>query len=262
MRPLRFLLPLVTIGVMLAALAGCGGGGGPSFKPIELVPQGANFIADVQIARIINDKDFQDAYNSSPKSGDEPATWDQALAKLNAETGIDLHQFTDGLIFGDLSRASDYFCAIAAGSFDETQFIENVKAKSGSDFTTTSYKGYTLYTRGRRNGDLRLPGQYDAHFRHYPGSEGQHRREQGRPQPAERPASRYLQRDRQRADQGRRPDPRVGPSVAAGRFGTERHGFLAEALRRYGRGGAVDRQERQHRELPDRGPLRQLGFGA
>ncbi len=150
MRPFRFLAPIAAAAaaaVILTGLAGCGGGGGPSFKPIELVPQDANFVADVQIARIINDKDFQDAYNKAPKSGDQPATWDQALAKFTAETGIDLHQFTDGLVFGDLSRASDYFCAVVEGTFDETQFIENIKAKSGTDFTTTDYKGYTLYTQ-------------------------------------------------------------------------------------------------------------------
>lgn len=145
MRLLRFLLPLVTVALTLTVLAGCGGGGGPSFKPIELVPQDANFIGDVQIERIINDPDFQNAYNQSPKSGDEPATWDAALAKLTAETGLDLHQFNDALIFGDVTRASTYFCGIAQGTFDETQFMENIKVKSGSEFTTTSYKGYNLY---------------------------------------------------------------------------------------------------------------------
>jgi hypothetical protein len=146
MRPLRFLVPLVTVAVTLTVLVGCGGSS-PSFKPIELVPQDANFIADVQVGRIINDKDIQNAYNQNPKSGDEPATWDELMAKFTAETGIDLHQFTEALIFGDLSRASDYFCGVAAGTFDETQFIENVKARSGSQFATSDYKGYTLYSQ-------------------------------------------------------------------------------------------------------------------
>ncbi len=159
MRPLRLLVPVATVAVTLAVLAGCGGGGGPSFRPIELVPQDANFIADVQVQRIINDKDFQDAYNKSQKSGDEPATWDDALAKVTAETGVDLRQFTDAMIFGDLSRASDYFCGIAAGTFDETQFIANVKAKSENDFTTSDYKGYTIYTEEGDSATLAFLGK-------------------------------------------------------------------------------------------------------
>lgn len=83
----------------------------------------------------------------TPKTGSEPATWDQALAKLNAETGIDLHQFNDALIFGDLSRASTYACGVVDGTFDETQFMENIKAKSGNKFNASSYKGYNVYTQ-------------------------------------------------------------------------------------------------------------------
>ncbi len=148
MRRFRFLLPLVTCIITLAVLAGCGGGG-PSFKPIELVPQNANLIADVQVERIINDPDFQNAYNQSPKSGNEPATWDEALAKFTAETGIDLKQFSDVLVFGDISNASQgpaNIGAIAQGTFDETQFVENFKVKTKTDVTTSTYNGVTLYT--------------------------------------------------------------------------------------------------------------------
>ncbi len=158
MRPLRLLLPVVTIAVTLAALAGCGGGGGPSFKPLELVPQGVNFVTDVQIERIINDADFQKAYNDTPKSGDQPATWNDLLAKFTDETGLDLHQFSDALIFGDLTRASQYFCGIVQGTFNETQFMATVEAKSGEKYTTTTYKGYNLYTDQKGEATLAFLG--------------------------------------------------------------------------------------------------------
>ena len=137
-----WLLVLVFMSVMVA---GCGA---PGLTAIEFVPQDANLIANIQLSKIINDRDLRDAYNEFEKEAGQPQTLEEALDELVGATGIDLRDFSEVVIFADIATLTQagYLGVIVEGSFNETQFIGNIEQESGGELTTSNYKGYRLYT--------------------------------------------------------------------------------------------------------------------
>jgi len=130
---------------MSVIVVGCGA---PGLTAIELVPQDANLIANIQLSNIINDRDLRDAYDEAEKGPGQPQTLEEALDELVEETGIDLRDFSEVLIFADITTLAqaDYLGVIVEGTFNETQFIDNIEQESGEELTTSDYKGYGLYT--------------------------------------------------------------------------------------------------------------------
>lgn len=149
----RLLSPIMVLVLLLAGLVGCESS---AMRPIDLVPQHANFIADVQLGKIINDQEFRSAYAAEKKSPQEPQTVDAALDKMVQETGIDLRNISRGVVFGDVNNLEQdsYLGAIVEGTFNQATFISNLEAKSKEKFTTSDYKGYKLYTS--QNGEPSL----------------------------------------------------------------------------------------------------------
>jgi len=128
---------------MLAAVAGCGG----AKTAIGLVPEGANLIAVIQVSKIVNDRDLRDAYDEAEKEPGQRQTVEEALDELGEETGIDLDDFSQAVIFADIAtlEQADYLGVILEGTFDEEQFVDNIQEAMGEELTTSDYKGYKLY---------------------------------------------------------------------------------------------------------------------
>ena len=136
---------LLVLVFMSAIVAGCGA---PGLTAIELVPQDANLIANIQISQIINDRDLRDAYDEAEKEARQPQTFEEALDELVDETGIDLRDFSEVVIFADTATLTQagYLGVIVEGTFNERQLIDSIEQQAGEEFTTSDYKGYTLYT--------------------------------------------------------------------------------------------------------------------
>ena len=136
---------LLVLILMLVTAAGCKES---ELTAIELVPQDANLIANIQVSKIINDQDLRNAYDKAKKEPEQPQTAEEALNELVEETGIDPRDFSEAVIFADLTtwEREEYLGVIAEGTFDEKQFIDNIEGKAGEEFTTSDYKGYKLYT--------------------------------------------------------------------------------------------------------------------
>jgi len=136
---------LLVLVLILATVAGCKV---PEPTAIELVPQDANLIANVQVSKIINDQDLRDAYDKAEKEPGQPQTAEEALNELVRETGIDLRDFSEAVIFADMTtmNVEEYLGMIVEGTFDKKQFIDNIEEKAEMDFTVSDYKGYKLYT--------------------------------------------------------------------------------------------------------------------
>jgi hypothetical protein len=130
---------------MSVIVAGCGA---PGLTAIEFIPQDANLIASIQVSKIINDQDLRDAYDEAEKEAGQPQTVEEALDELVGETGIDLRDFYEVVIFADITtiEQSDYLGVIIEGTFNETQFIGNIEREAGEELATSDYKGYRLYT--------------------------------------------------------------------------------------------------------------------
>jgi len=136
---------LLILVFMSAIVAGCGA---PGLTAIEFIPQDANLMASIQLSKIINDQDLRDAYAEFESEPGQSQTLEDALDEFAGETGIDLRDFSEAVIFADITTIehADYMGAIIEGSFNETQFISSIEREAGQEFATSYYKGYKLYT--------------------------------------------------------------------------------------------------------------------
>lgn len=136
---------LLVLVFMSAIVAGCGA---PGLTATEFIPQNANLIANIQISKIINDRHLRDAYAEFEKEPGQPQTLEEALDELVDETGIDLRDFSEVVIFADTATLAQagYLGVIIEGTFNESQLIDSIEQEAGEEFTTSDYKGYSLYT--------------------------------------------------------------------------------------------------------------------
>ena len=137
---------LLVLVLMLTMVVGCKAPE-TELTAIELVPQDANLIAEIQVSKILNDKDLRDAYAKAEKEPGQPQTVDEALEELVEESGIDLRDVSNAVIFADMTtmNVEEYLGMIVEGTFNEKQFIDNIEQEMEEEFTTSDYKGYTLY---------------------------------------------------------------------------------------------------------------------
>jgi len=135
---------LLVLVFMLVTAAGCETS---ELTAVELIPQDANLIANIQVSKIVNDQDLREAYDKAKKEPEQPQTAEEALNELVEETGIDFRDFSEAVIFGNMTRwaQEEYLGVIVEGTFDEKQFIDNIGEQTGEEFTTSDYKGYKLY---------------------------------------------------------------------------------------------------------------------
>ena len=122
---------------------------------IDLVPQQANFAAEVNLSRIFTDPDVLDLVNEIGAQLEEPKTIDELLDQTEEKTGIDLRDFSKIVVFGD-TEFERYVGAILKGDFDQEALIDSIESKFGEEMTTTSYKGYKLYLIRREGEELAI----------------------------------------------------------------------------------------------------------
>jgi hypothetical protein len=143
----KLIAGFLVVALVLTTLIGCGGS---QPTPIKLVPQAANLVAQVQISKLLNDKDLINSYNNASKGANEPKTVQEALDELSQKTGLNLRDFSQVLLFGDVNKMeqpdSGYLGIIAQGTFNEKQFIQNIENNTGKKLNVSDYKGYQLYT--------------------------------------------------------------------------------------------------------------------
>lgn len=143
---------LLGLMLVLATAAGCQSSESeakaePELTAVQLVPEGANLIANIQVSQIINDQELRGAYDSSQKEPGQPQTAEEALNQFVEKTGLDLRDFSQVIMFADVTALEppDYLGFIVEGTFNEPQFIDSLGEEAGEEFTTTSYQGYQLY---------------------------------------------------------------------------------------------------------------------
>ena len=141
---IKRVLLLILAGVLLCSLSGIMGCGTQPITLIDLVPQDVSFVVGIEVSKILADEDIEEAYNEAEKPAEWPQTFDDALAWIEDETGIDLSDFTNVLVFGDIG--SDYLSAIIKGAFDREALIDSVERAIGEKMAISTYRGYQIYT--------------------------------------------------------------------------------------------------------------------
>jgi hypothetical protein len=157
----HFLAALVVILlVSMISLVGCTAvpSNPPPTQTPPAVPQEADFIGKIELAEIINDEDFAELYQHiAAQDTTSPQTLDAALDEVEHETGINLRDFDNVVVFGDASAllesmessqgssGSTYWGALVEGNLDESTFIGNIENKIGLELPKSNYQNYTLY---------------------------------------------------------------------------------------------------------------------
>ncbi len=141
------------VAALLLTLAAAACTDAPPPEPIDLVPDDANLVAHIDLGRILLDPDVAGAFESAPFGEDGPATLDEALAEVEAETGIDLLQFANIVLFGSLDPGAGpdepmSFAVMARGTFDGDLILNSIHLSPDGEVrrnsSTTSYRGHAL----------------------------------------------------------------------------------------------------------------------
>ncbi len=144
----KTLFALFIAALLISPLLGCSGDE-TTPAAIELVPEKVNMIGSIDLSQIMEDEDIAELWQVIPLEPDMPPTLDEALDMAAEESGLDLRDFREGLIFGDISEATadiDYFGIIVKGTFEENELIASMESERDEPFTTIEYQGYVLHT--------------------------------------------------------------------------------------------------------------------
>ena len=131
--------------ILLASLLATGCTGRQPVPLTDPVPSTANLIASVKINEILGDPDIAQAYEDAEKDPDMPQTLDEALDEMEEETGIDLRDFDDAVVFADIEAEDGYWGAYITGAVEEEELIEAIEQEIGQELSHEEYRGYDIY---------------------------------------------------------------------------------------------------------------------
>jgi len=138
---------LIASVVLISALVATGcHSARPPAPLVDPVPQRANLVASIEITEILTDEDLVEAYDEAEKDPDMPQTLDEALDEIEEETGIDLTDFIQAVVFSDTECEDGYWGAFVTGTVDEDDLIEAIEDETGGELTVYSHRGYDVYT--------------------------------------------------------------------------------------------------------------------
>lgn len=137
------LINILLIGLIVLATSGCTSENNEK-GALGFIPSNSDYVGNVKINTIINDKDFNDIYEEWPKSSSDPQTINDAMKEFETESGVDVSKITDVTFFGSMDDSmvqySGYFII---GSFDSNALIN--KAIEDGNFEKARYQGYEYY---------------------------------------------------------------------------------------------------------------------
>jgi len=138
---------LLIVILVVSMIIGCSTG--EATNPIELVPLKANIVGQINLSRILQDKDLTGIYDRLPKDPSKPQTVAVALDMVEQKTSIDLRGFDEGVFFADASKGKDvgtYSGIIVKGTFKRSDLVAAIEEAVGEELSTIEYKGYEIYT--------------------------------------------------------------------------------------------------------------------
>lgn len=137
------LLCILLIGLIALASSGCTTENNEK-GAFGFIPSNSDYVGNVEINTIINDNDFNDIYETWPKSSGDPQTINDAMIEFETESGVDVGKITDVTFFGSLDESMDQYSGyFIIGSFNSNALIN--KAIENGNFEKARYQGYEYY---------------------------------------------------------------------------------------------------------------------
>lgn len=150
-----FFITALSISLLIGCSHGQKAGGGA----VALVPGTANMIVHLKLDQIMEDTDIAAMYQALPREAGDPQTVEEALATSIGMGGLDLSEFEEGWVFGDVSQAADnagYSGIVLKGSYDEDALLTDLDSTMGGRFTSIDCQGYDVYTDSDQKAGLAL----------------------------------------------------------------------------------------------------------
>ena len=127
-------------------LVACGGGG--ETNPERLVPEGANLMGKINVAGILASDVLESPLANLLMGENDPQSLDELFDQAMSETGIDVRQISQAVVFSDVSRTDDFWGVIAKGAFDEVVIVKALEKQEGRSMDTSVYKGRRIHSFG------------------------------------------------------------------------------------------------------------------
>ena len=127
----------------------------PPPEPIAVIPGDAQIVASVDIARLRSDSDVAEMLTSMSQSGEETLTNESLLAMFEEQTGLDLGNFSDLLLFGDLTPENG-LSLVGRGEMDIDQLFEQLQEEASGSLTESKYRDARLIEGTKAGGEFAL----------------------------------------------------------------------------------------------------------
>ena len=135
---------LVLVGIVGTLAAACGGG--QESSPEKLIPDGSNLIAHVNVTGLLASDGLLSLVSDATEDLEEPLNVDDILQEALSETGIDIRQFSQAVLFADTGRGEEFAAVIAKGVFDELALISSLRNAVEGRLVSAPYKDNLIYS--------------------------------------------------------------------------------------------------------------------
>jgi LEA14-like dessication related protein len=148
--------------VLVLVLLGCSSSERDGADQVGLIPSTANMIGHVDLTQVVGDADVAGIYAALPREDGDPESIEEAIAELTELSGVDLRDFDEAWIFGDmwqLGDGADYAGAILRDGFEQSSLLADVESAVGETLVIVEHQGHSIYTwNGQENGLAFLSG--------------------------------------------------------------------------------------------------------
>ncbi len=129
----------------------------PPPEPIAVIPGDAQIVASVDIARLRSDSDVAEMLTSVSLPGEEPLTSEKLIGSIEEQTGLDLSNVSDLLLFGDLTPENG-LSLVGRGETDLDELFEKARLQQDvpGRLTESKYRDARLIEGTKAGGEFAL----------------------------------------------------------------------------------------------------------
>ncbi len=135
---------LVLVGIVGMVATACGDG--LETNPEKLIPDGSNVIAHANVTGILASNGPVSLVSTITADQENQITVDSLLRQAFDESGVDLRQFSQAVLFADSGRAEEFAGVIAKGNFDELALVSSIRSAVDDRMVSAEYKDNLIYS--------------------------------------------------------------------------------------------------------------------
>ena len=139
-------LVLTFLGLVSMLAVACGGG--QETNPEKLIPEGSNLIAQVNLTGLLSANGILPLITAGMPDQENELSIEKILEEALSETGVDIRQFSQAVIFVDTGRNEEFAGIIAKGTFNELAIISSIRSAADGKLVSSPYKRELIYVVG------------------------------------------------------------------------------------------------------------------